>query len=889
MKKRQLLMMGMGAAMALGMSTGEDDPLVRFATRVYRIPKEKVYIHTDKSTYVVGERLWWRAYLVDPRGYDWPTLSKYVYVDLIDRRDSLITRVKAREQQDTACFHGYLDIPTTLPDGEYCLRGYSYYMQNDGEDGLFTKRLRVVNPRDKRVKSEVSINEERDGKRVVSVHLTNEYGVPYNKVSLLYQTTPERSDFERSAARTDEDGKVSLRLGPEVKDVTFSFRDGDPFPFSRRVYLPRVGLRADVQFFPEGGTLLTGNWQRVAFKAIGPDGFPVEVDEGEVYQDSTLIATFTSTHDGMGMFRIPVSSEHRYSVMTRLETGEVLRQELPEPSETGFGVIVATVEDSILSYRVIKGERSEFPEDLYLLVHASGHIMGLERVDRLFKGRMQLNDFPEGIAHVMLVDKTGRVYSERIVFVRQPGSARVRIAPDKSKYSARELVTLSLDLLAGGETGTFSMAVTDDSHVSVDTLEDHILSNLLLTSELKGYIHAPGYYFSGADGAREALDLVMMTHGWRRFDFSTIVQEESVKWPYPVERGQVVTGKVDNYWGNSAKSANLILLSTRGVTGTGSTDESGRFSIDIAYPDSTQFIIQALSERGRRRVVVSIEKDAFLPTRYALPASARPQGANKEGGPQTLKEQSINYYYENEERVYVLNEVVVTRRKLQKYHSFYDQQARHYMDSAAIAEAWSFDLVQTIQHILPGVTLEQDDVGEEYFAYFGKRLYLLANDFEENMNFLRVLHPGALLSVAMLDGRQGAIYFGEKAEGGVINISYKFDFVPQSPGRPNIVPFTLLGYQRPAEFYVPKYEIDSVRLSRNIDPRRTIYWNPAIRLHRESPQQTVTFYTADTPGRYSIVLEGITSDGRVCRERQHLTVSRPGVAEVETKRRSQVH
>ncbi|MDR0766364.1 MAG: hypothetical protein LBF09_05455 [Odoribacteraceae bacterium] len=878
MFKRRFLLLLLTAGALVGAASFEKDVLERFMTSMYGVPQEKMYVHTDKSVYVVGERVWWRAYLVDPRGYDWRVLSRFVYVELVDRRDSLVTRVKVGERGDTACFHGYLPLSPSLPSGDYCLRGYSYYMQNDGEGCLFTKRLRVVNPREKSVQVEASAGETRGGKRVVSARFTDALDVPYNKAFLAYETTPKGSDFSKSAARADENGEMSIRVDTAVKYVTFHFQDNEPLSFTRTVFLPRAGRKADVQFFPEGGTLLTGNWQRVAFKAIGEDGLPVDV-EGEVYQDTTLIATFAPVHDGMGMFRLPVSPGHRYSVVTRLPTGEEQRQELPVPSRTGFGVTTATVDDSVLVYRVIKGDEAVFPDDLHLFVHASGHVMGIEHVSRPFKGMMDLKQFPEGIAHVTLVDGKGRVYSERLVFARSTECPRARIVPDKSVYTTRERVTLDLDLPAGEE-GSFSLAVTDDSHVLVDTLEDNILSNLLLTSEVKGHVHAPAYYFSDAPGAREALDLVMMTHGWKRFDLPTILQEKKTERPYPIERGQVVSGRVDNFWGKRSRSANIILVSTSGITRTGETDDKGNFSIDVAYPDSTRFVLQALSEKGRRRVVAVIDEDAFLPPRYTLPGTPR---VTREQEKMLTRERELNYYYENGERVYVLNEVVVSRRKRLKYNSFYDQQARHYADSAAIAAVWSFDAVQTIQHLFPGVMLERDENGDEYFSYINQRMYLLMNDFEESIDFLHMIHPEALLSISMLDGRQGTMYFGERASGGVINVSYKFGFIPSSPGRPNIVPFTLLGYQKAAEFYVPKYEVDSVRLTLEHDSRRTIYWNPAVKLSGEK-REKLSFYTADTPGSYSIVLEGITSGGRICRERHKLVVKERGVTEREKKR-----
>jgi hypothetical protein len=848
-------------------SSFEEDVLARFTAHVYGLPHEKVYLHTDKSVYTVGEKVWFRAYLVDARDHRPRVFSRFMYVDLVDRRDSLVTRVKIVERGDTSCFHGHVDLPDNLQQGDYCLRGYSYYMQNEGEDFLFKKRLRVINPRDSRVKTAVTYSEERPGRYLMSTRFTDGAGLPFSRVFVTHETDQARGDFARKTTRADEDGTVTLRVDTSVRHVKFGFLDADPLPFTRHVHVPRLARDVDIQFFPEGGTLLTGNWQHVAFKATGADGMPVEIT-GELHQDSIMIAEISSRHDGMGVFRVPVTPGHRFSVLARLPGGEERYLDLPAPSATGVGLAVST-SDSLLTYQVIKGDEATLPPDLYVFIHAAGRVMGVEPVDRLFRGRVELAPFPEGIAHVLLVDGRGRVYSERLFFACKRERPRLTLSTDKAVYATRDRVTLDLALDPASR-GTFSVAVTDDSQVPVDSLEDNILSSLLLTSELKGYIHAPAYYFSGHPSAVQDLDLVMMTHGWRRFDLSRVLNEERPARPYPLERGQVVSGKVDNFWGKSSKMANVILLSTSGIVRTGETDDAGNFMIDVAFPDSTRFVLQALSERGRRAVSVTVDSDPFLPPRYALPRELEAARAEE----RFFREHGLNYYYENGRKVFILDEVVVVSRRRQQpeYHSFYDRQARFHADSAAIAGARGFAVPEMLQQLFPGVLLERDEDGTEYFSYFNRRLHLLANDFEESVDFLRSLDPGALLGISMLDAQQSFMFFGERGAGGALIISYKFGYVPRSPGRPNIIPFMPAGYQKLAEFYVPRYDVDSIRRERRHDARRTIYWNPVVSLGPGAGGEQLSFYTADTPGTYSIILEGLTAEGRICRERHWLIV-----------------
>ena len=411
--------------------------------------------------------------------------------------------------------------------------------------------------------------------------------------------------------------------------------------------------------------------------------------------------------------------------------------------------------------------------------------------------------------------------------------------------------------------GSFSISVTDDQKVVQDSLEDNILSNLLLTSDLKGYIDNPAYYFNDTTlEVENNLDLVMMTHGWTRFDVSKLAKGKFDNLKYPLEVGQVISGKVNNFWGKKSKGANIILLSNYGLYRMAETDEKGNFLIDgLVFHDSTSFLVQAVNAKGRRGVTVSVDQDEFLSPHYTLPNTL--EAKKKEDD--FYKKFSQDYYYENGEKIYVLDEVLVSRRKQKKSYSFYDNLARYQLDSVQIAE-YSMMPIELIIQQLPGVTFEKDDEGNDCFKHFGRTLYVLVNDFEESMDQFRLIPSGALRNISMLDQMQGKIFFGDRGANGVLLISVEPGWTPKDLGRPNVLPFKIMGYQIPDEFYVPKYEIDSVRRDNRYDERSTIYWEPVVKISKDTPAK-LSFYTADTYGKYSVIVEGITSKGVICRKR----------------------
>lgn len=479
---------------------------------------------------------------------------------------------------------------------------------------------------------------------------------------------------------------------------------------------------------------------------------------------------------------------------------------------------------------------------------------------------MNLNILPEGISHIVLLDSAGNVYSQRLFFVKRNRRPELKITTDKPTYIARELVEMEIDFeeaYKGELDGSFSISVTDDQKVVQDSLEDNILSNLLLTSDLKGYIDNPAYYFNDTTPEiADNLDLVMMTHGWTRFDVSKLARGEFDDLKYPLEIGQVIAGRVNNFWGKKSKGANIVLLSNYGLCRMAETDETGNFLIDgLAFHDSTSFLVQALSAKGRRGVTVNIDQDEFLPPHYTLPNTLE----TKKKEDDFYKKFGQDYYYENGEKVYVLDEVLVSRRKQKKSYSFYDNIANYQLDSARIAENSALDITWIVQQ-LPGVTFEKDDDGEDCFKQFGRKLYVLVNDFEETMDQIRLIPVGALRNISLLDQMQGKIFFGDRGANGVLIISAEPGWTPKDLGRPNVLPFKIMGYQIPDEFYVPKYEIDSVCRDNRYDERSTIYWQPVVKISKDAPAK-LSFYTADTYGKYSVIVEGITSRGVICRKR----------------------
>ena len=849
-------------AWAFAAPEGDDVPR-RFSQRllehVQRYPQEKVYLHTDRDHYEAGERVWFRAYLVNAVSHvpsDW---SQFVYVELRDRQDSLFARVKVGLRDSV--YAGYVPLAKTLPQGDYVLRAYSYWMQNGGDDYIFRKRIRVVSPQDSKVLTEMKEEETEEG-AVAVVRFYNTRNECYGRVGVRYVVG------DRARVRwTDEEGVLRVKLGEEDygKKMEVSFVEDNPFRFKRYLLLPDPRRDFHVDFMPEGGNLLAGCEQTVAFKAVGRDGLSRDVQGVIVDEAGTEVTYAQSVHRGMGVFNLAAEAGKRYYGRFQLLGDTVVhRFALPPVEEEAVTLKAFTSEESV-GYKVLGTKGMERRKDLYVAAHARGVplLCAPTRVGDL--GKMWTRELPEGIVTLVLLNGEGRVLSQRLCFVQHEERPELEVWTGRRLYDIRDTVWLNLDVEGGEEAGSFSVAVTDESRVECDTLDDHILSYLLLGSDLKGYVEDPAYYFANRRiVTRRFLDLLMMTQGWTRFDVERVMEGERDSLPYYMERGQVISGAVKNFWGKEAEHANLMLLGTNGLFRMVKADSAGRFEINgIGFPDSTDFVLQGTSKRGRRSVEVLLDQDRFMAPSVFLPEGEETVAENDD----FYKRFTKDYYYDNGIKVYVLDEAVVKRQQPKRFYSFYDAMADYSMDSTELASLKQLDIRNVLMRF-PGI----DAFSGDSVTRFGRTVKILVDDFEEDWDFVLRLRPEELLNISLVIPPRSKV-IDRGADGGVLVITTNPFYTPGKLPKPNMLTFSLLGYQKPAEFYVPHYEVDSIRrvLADSVDLRSTVYWNPDVETDGEGRVRCF-FTTSDGDGPYRVVVEGILRDGTICRKEEKIFI-----------------
>jgi hypothetical protein len=266
-----------------GQPSGLDSLKTYFNRQLATYPQEKIYLHTDKPYYVSGERIWFRAHLTDAVLHRPAIASRYVYVELIDPADVVIRRIKIR--QDEQIYSGYMFIPEELPEGDYTLRAYTHYMRSMGGEYFFRKTVHIGNLQSRLIHTDVKFEFSSNKKMTAIIRFshTRQSGfLTPESVRVKINT----GDFMLLKEAGDGTYRVGFSLPDDARSrVLLAEAVKDGISFMQYVAIPVPDDGFDVSFFPEGGDLLPGVLQKIAFKAMKSDGVSVPV-VGSIYDNT---------------------------------------------------------------------------------------------------------------------------------------------------------------------------------------------------------------------------------------------------------------------------------------------------------------------------------------------------------------------------------------------------------------------------------------------------------------------------------------------------------------------------------------------------------------------------------------------------------------------------
>ena len=849
---------------SLSAQTMQDTIIANFSL-MERIPKEKLYLHLDKPFYGAGEKIWFKGYLVNATTHQDNSQSNFIITELINRSDSIVERKKIR--RDSLGFHNAFTLPATLPAGDYYLRGYSNWMLNEDPDFFFSRNIKIGNSIDNTIVSSIEYQQEDDTHYTAKIKFTSNVQAVFENTTIKYLYLENGKIKNKGKKKTDENGWISISLpdlkSPAARRIEVEF-DDPQYIYKRTFYLPVFTNDFDVKFFPEGGALLSIPHQNVAFKVQGADGFSKEVEGFLFNSKGDTLTNFRSEHNGMGIFTMNPVDNETYYVTARTNDSITKRFDLPAIEPKGISIAMSHYKQEI-RYEIQKTETTEWPQKLFLLAHTRGKLAILQPInpERTF-GKMNDSLFTEGITHFMLIDQQGNALSERLVFVPDHKPNQWQITADQPTYGKREKVSLQIaakDNEGNPVEGTFSVSITDRKSIQPDSLADNILSNLLLTSDLKGYVEDPAYYFLNQDARTlRSIDYLMMTHGWRRHKIENVLRTPSLNFTNYIEKGQTISGRIMGFFGANVKKGPICVLAPKyNIIATTETDEKGQFIVNTSFRDSTTFLVQARTKKGFAGVDILMD-----PPQYPVATHKAPYFS---GAATFMEDYLMNtrdqYYMEGGMRVYNLKEVTVTAKRERPSSKSIDTGG---INTYTVEEdrlqgygQTAFDAASR----LPSVTITNGS--EIHIRNNSEPAIIVIDDivYEDASDILKDIQVSDMSSISLLRGAD-AVILGPRASGGAVVITLKD---PRNlPARPaqGIITYTPLGYSESVEFYHPTYDTPEKKNAQRSDFRSTVYWNPELRLDAEG-KATIEYYTPDSTAPEDIIIEGVDKNGKVCR------------------------
>lgn len=654
-------------------------------------------------------------------------------------------------------------------------------------------------------------------------------------------------------------------------------------------------------FFPEGGGRINGVSQKIAFKAEGSNGLPVEIDGVVKDASNRKVAELHSLHDGMGTFVLPASigsailfAEVRvrnYADKYGMPFGRTFP--LPQVSTQPCALAIDRISEDSLRWHIL-GDKSE---GLHLILHSGSRVIAEEEVTEK-EGLLSLKDCRDGISHLVLATRDGIGLSRRLIFKNNmenviTGDIRLQ---EGDPSEARNLTTWRLELKdqkGRPMRGDFSVSVLDAGLVNCDydSLRDNIVSNLLLTGDLRGYVHNAGWYFedSVSQTRRDAaLDLLMLSHGWCRFSTDTLKVKDQ-EFPHPLEEKEWLSGKVAELsWKDKDKTIPITVMDTAGNSyGMGQLDSLGNFFIgDLNYPDDARLHVRILS-RGKRPKFI-FDKPTFPSTTHKEPF--RQDFKSYVEDTLTLR----RFYIDSKGlRTRTLQNVEVTASRSEGRGKliYHDVKDYHYINDNYDLYVYDrgIDVVNKMidndwyKYFDPIEAFPEINYGWENIKPSTRKPSVNVIDGEGksrggSLRTLELVHSVDIDSIVCRvtsRGKSGENYKHNPNGGGEFVRKKNYDsygrviYVYLKRGvkindlvrdRRRTAHYTF-GYTPPADFYNPIYATAEDRAWPVPDLRKTLRWIPSLQSD-ENGEALFQYYNSDHPGSRFFTIEGVTFSGK---------------------------
>ncbi len=635
-----------------------------------------------------------------------------------------------------------------------------------------------------------------------------------------------------------------------------------------------------ITFFPEGGDMVEGLNSRIAFKATDQEGIPFFVSGNIVNETGKKLNAFATVHDGMGVFSITPLAGEKYKAVWKDKKG--LSHETPLPATKKDAVVLSLRNNGdTLLYTLKRPDGVSEMFTSYTVVAQMQHQMVYSaKINMVAKKEVTApiltENFNDGVLQLTVFNAVQVPVAERLAFVNHNNySFATDLHAVEKNLTKHGHNTLQVDV---GDTilSNLSISVTDAGINPIGNNEESIFSNLLLTSDLKGYVYNPAYYFSSdADSVKEHLDLVMMTNGWRRFKWEDLLAKRWPKLTFPIDNYLSVKG---NVYGLS--KTQLIKKDLIGYIRTKSNTSNfiiiplsadGQFRLSGLYLfDTAKLYYQFNNDKDKR--LTSIASFSFKNELAAAPVASanllsaifltlKPDSSSflKNLKQAALQRSLFGNKTKTLELVKVYGKTKSLKEKLEdQYTSGFFTGGEGYtftVEDDPFAKS-ATSILDYLRGKVAGMQVSGDG---QSVSWRGSATSIFLNETNTDISMVQNI---AMTDVALIKifrppffgasggGAGGAIAIYTK-KGGDYSAVKGLDFT------------NIYGYAAIKEFYMPDYEKNNTDVA---DYRSTLYWNPFVILDKKTRRIKIPFYNTDNCKKIRVIIEGINRMGQFTRE-----------------------
>lgn len=609
-------------------------------------PEDRIYAQLDKPFYAPGENIWFTAYIRNGLNFAPSQKTDIIHAELIAPNGNVEQQYKLIAKDGVA--KGDFSLAKNAVGGQYKVKVYSQWQKNDPNPAIFTKEIQVQKIVLPKLKMNLDFVRQGYGAGDLVDALvrfeTNENEAFKNK-SFSYVVSFGGVKGKTYTDKTNSDGKAAIQFKlPETlgtNDALINIMTDFQGSTESIAHTIPINLKnIDVAFFPEGGDLIATLPSQIAFKASDNAGKPVDVQGYVRNNNGDVVASLDSYHKGVGMFELTPESGERYTFEVTHPSGINKKYELPQIRSNGYVLSVVDVDKKTIKLNIHSSSSDEV--SIIAGVRGKSHFTKTLQVDKGSNSlEIPVEDFPMGIAQITLFDNNGVARAERLTFVKSDKELKVKIKTDKATYLPREKVEVSLDVRDGNGqpmATNLSLAVVDDQLLSyADDKSSNMLSWMLLEADINEKIDEPAFYFDQSEAKAEtALDLLLMTAGWRRFKWEAIAENQLPTLEHKAEK-KVIAGTVLNAEGKPLSGAKIVI---KNQTKPMLTNANGQFVIDknIELFDGPASIILSAPDHKRLEKQLNeygdiqyqlVGQDGFIAA-VDVPQIARPRTATEQ-------------------------------------------------------------------------------------------------------------------------------------------------------------------------------------------------------------------------------------------------------------------